>query len=98
MITQDQVDLFVIGDVEETEMVELFKMLPFAERKESFPAIYYYQASDNVIREQQVQETVTQGKLNLAYSTDVYYEDTDRFALLVFNGLFGGISLIQNYL
>ena len=90
MITQDQVDLFVIGDVEEAEMVELFKMLPFAERKESFPAIYYYQASDNVIREQQVQETVTQGKLNLAYSTDVYYEDTDRFALLVFNGLFGG--------
>lgn len=90
MITQDQVDLFVIGDVEEAEMAELFKELPFAERKESFPAIYYYQASDNVIREQQVQETVTQGKLNLAYSTDVYYEDTDRFALLVFNGLFGG--------
>lgn len=90
MITQDQVDLFVIGDIEEKEVAELFQQLPFAEREEDFPAIYYYQTKDNVIREQQVQEAVVQGKLNLAYATDVYYEDSDRFALLVFNGLFGG--------
>ena len=90
MITQDQVDLFVIGDVEEKEVAELFQQLSFAEREEDFPAIYYYQTKDNVIREQQVQEAVVQGKLNLAYATDVYYEDSDRFALLVFNGLFGG--------
>ncbi|MDT2674093.1 EF-P 5-aminopentanol modification-associated protein YfmF [Enterococcus dongliensis] len=90
MITKDQVDLFVIGDIEEKEVAELFQQLPFAEREEDFPAIYYYQTKDNVIREQQVQEAVVQGKLNLAYATDVYYEDSDRFALLVFNGLFGG--------
>ncbi len=58
MITQDQVDLFVIGDVEEKEVAELFQQLPFAEREEDFPAIYYYQTKDNVIREQQVQEAV----------------------------------------
>lgn len=90
MITQDQVDLFVIGDVEEAEMIKLFQRLPFVERDESFPSIYYHQTHDNVIRQQQIQESVTQGKLNLAYSTEVYYEDLDRFALLVFNGLFGG--------
>jgi predicted Zn-dependent peptidase len=71
-------------------MAALFQQLPFTDRDETSPAIYYYQNNDNVIREQQMQETVTQGKLNLAYGTDVYYEDTDRFALLVFNGLFGG--------
>ncbi|MBM7711966.1 EF-P 5-aminopentanol modification-associated protein YfmF [Enterococcus xiangfangensis] len=90
MITQDQVDLFVIGDVDEAEIVELFQRLPFVEREENSPEIYYYQTQDNVIREQQMQEAVIQGKLNLAYATDVYYEDPDRFALLVFNGLFGG--------
>lgn len=90
MIDQDQVDLFVIGDVEEAEIAELFKGLPFKAREERSPEIYYSQINDNVIREQQVQEPVTQAKLNLAYATDVYYEDTDRFALLVFNGLFGG--------
>lgn len=90
MLTKDQVDLFVIGDVEEGEMAELFKQLPFTDREEASPEIYYYQTDSNVIREQQIQETVTQGKLNLAYATDVYYEDTARFALLVFNGLFGG--------
>lgn len=90
MLHQDQVDLFVIGDVEEAQMVELFKNLPFEDRDEQFPEMYYHQAEANEIREQQIQETVTQGKLNLAYGTGVYYEDTDRFALLVFNGLFGG--------
>lgn len=90
MIDQDQVDLFVIGDVDEAEITALFKGLPFMDREESFPSIYYHQVNDNVIREQQLQETVTQGKLNLAYATDIYYEDVDRFALLVFNGLFGG--------
>lgn len=90
ILTQDQIDLFVIGDIEEDQIIALFKQLPFTDRETSFPSIYYHQTSDNVIREQQIQETVTQGKLNIAYATDIYYEDADRFALLVFNGLFGG--------
>ncbi|WP_438719245.1 EF-P 5-aminopentanol modification-associated protein YfmF [Enterococcus sp. AZ103] len=90
MIAEDQVDLFVVGDVEEEEVIKLLQLLPFADRTVNSPDIYYSQTISNVIAERQMQDSVQQGKLNLAYSTDTYYEDVDRFALIVFNGLFGG--------
>ncbi|MEO1769301.1 EF-P 5-aminopentanol modification-associated protein YfmF [Candidatus Enterococcus ferrettii] len=90
VVTKDQLDLLVVGDVNEKEVADLFEALPFTDREESSPEIYYDQTVSNVIREQQLQEAVIQGKLNLAYSTGIYYEDAQRFPLLVFNGLFGG--------
>lgn len=90
VLANDQLDIFVVGDVVEAEVAELFAALPFTDREELSPEIYYEQTVSNVIREQQLQEAVIQGKLNLAYSTGIYYEDAQRFPLLVFNGLFGG--------
>ncbi|MGM0214144.1 EF-P 5-aminopentanol modification-associated protein YfmF [Enterococcus sp. AZ109] len=90
VLAEDQLDIFVVGDVTEKEVADLFAALPFTDREEISPEIYYEQATTNVIREQQLQEAVIQGKLNLAYSTGIYYEDALRFPLLVFNGLFGG--------
>lgn len=90
MMAEDQIDLFVIGDVEEEEIYQLMQKLPFTDRAVSRPAIFYQQAVENVIKERQVQEAVVQGKLNLAYTTDIYYGEKERFALIIFNGLFGG--------
>ncbi len=90
VLAKDQLDIFVVGDVTEEEVEKLFSALPFTDREEISPEIYYEQTTSNVIREQQLQESVIQGKLNLAYSTGIYYEDLLRFPLLVFNGLFGG--------
>lgn len=42
------------------------------------------------MKERQVREPIVQAKLNLAYQTNVYYDEPERFALMVFNGLFGG--------
>ncbi len=44
----------------------------------------------NIVKERQVREPIVQAKLNLAYQTNVYYDEPERFALMVFNGLFGG--------
>ncbi|GCF94196.1 peptidase M16 [Enterococcus florum] len=90
MLANDQIDIFVIGDVEEETLKGLFAALPFTDREETKPEIYYSQPVSNVIRESQLQESVIQGKLNLAYSTGIYFQDKARFPLLVFNGLFGG--------
>ncbi|WP_159721504.1 EF-P 5-aminopentanol modification-associated protein YfmF [Enterococcus sp. CSURQ0835] len=90
LLTHDQVDLFVIGDVEAEEVTALFQALPFEEREVVQPEIYYEQTLCNIVNEQQLNEPVIQGKLNLAYTTGIYYEASERFALLVFNGLFGG--------
>jgi predicted Zn-dependent peptidase len=90
MLEQDQVDIFVIGDVAETTVASLCKTLPFEDRPTPDLPVFYDQEMSNVIKERQEQETVVQSKLNLGYSTGIYFDDEARFALMVFNGLFGG--------
>lgn len=90
MITEDKVDIFVIGDVEAEKMAALFKQLPFVDREEGTGAVFYEQPARNVIEERSEQEPLAQSKLNLGYHTDIYYEDDQYFALQVFNGIFGG--------
>ncbi len=97
MLAEDQVDIFVLGDVNEAELVPLFKQLPFTPREEGKAAIFYNQPIRNVIEERTEREVLAQSKLNLAYNTDIYYGDSYYFALQVFNGIFGGFRIL-NYL
>jgi predicted Zn-dependent peptidase len=90
MLKEDAVDIFVIGDVEEAEVVESIQKLPFEDRPEMNLSVFYRQEAGNVIREKIVREPITQAKLNLGYHTGVYYNQAERFPLMVFNGLFGG--------
>lgn len=90
MIDNDQVDIFVMGDVEEQTVIDLFQELPFVDRASGSAAIFYTQPARNVIEERSKQEILAQSKLNLGYHTDIYYGDEHYFALQVFNGLFGG--------
>lgn len=90
MLAEDQIDIFVVGDVTEADLQPLFEALPFTPREWQRPEIFYEQTIDNVIREKQEQADVIQAKLNLGYSTEIYYGEPERFALFVFNGLFGG--------
>lgn len=90
MLREDQVDIFVLGDVDEAEVTALFSRLPFEDRISGIADIFYTQPSRNVIEERAEQETLAQSKLNLGYHTDVYYGDENYFALQIFNGVFGG--------
>lgn len=90
MIEKDQVDIFVLGDIEESVVAELFRALPFTDRAAGVGDIFYAQPSRNVIEERSEQESLAQSKLNLGYHTDVYYGDENYFALQIFNGVFGG--------
>lgn len=90
MLNEDQVDVFLVGDVTEAEGERFARSLPFPKTERVHPEIFYYSAADNLIAEKQEQEPLTQSKLNLGYAMDVYYGQQERFALMVFNGLFGG--------
>lgn len=90
MIQKDQVDIFVLGDVEESVVAGLFRALPFTDRAAGVADIFYAQSSRNVIEERSEQEPLAQSKLNLGYHTDVYYGDENYFAMQIFNGVFGG--------
>lgn len=90
MMTNDQIDIFVVGDVDPDKAAEAVGQLPFEPRETAHPELFYTQPQVNIVKERQVREPIVQAKLNLAYQTNVYYDEPERFALMVFNGLFGG--------
>ena len=90
MLLEDQIDIVVLGDVNEFEVSKLFEHLPFSDREVGRSDIFYHQPVRNVIEERSEQEPLAQSKLNLGYNTSIYYGDNRYFALQVFNGIFGG--------
>lgn len=90
-ITQDLVDILVIGDVQPAEMVSLFSGLPFEDRGDAWKkSEFYEQKQSTIIKEKVDVQPVAQSKLNIAYHSGIYYHGESYFALQVFNGLFGG--------
>ncbi|WP_277904300.1 EF-P 5-aminopentanol modification-associated protein YfmF [Enterococcus lactis] len=90
MMANDQIDIFVVGDVDPDKAAEAVGQLPFEPRETAHPELFYTQPQVNIVKERQVREPIVQAKLNLAYQTNVYYDEPECFALMVFNGLFGG--------
>lgn len=90
LLAKDIVDIFVVGDVEEQRVYDLFAQWDFPKTKRQMPTMFYTQELQAKVKERTVKEAVTQAKLNLGYHTGIYYTDEKRYALTVFNGLFGG--------
>ena len=89
---EDEIDLYIIGDVNEEEVKKLVAdLLQLEERtpKKLAPKEININNQVNEIKEQQ---DVKQGKLNIGYRTNIVYGEPGYFALQVFNGIFGGFS------
>ncbi|WML56752.1 EF-P 5-aminopentanol modification-associated protein YfmF [Neobacillus sp. PS2-9] len=89
---EDEMDLYVIGDVNEEDVKKLSsELLQFEDRtpKRVEQQSINKRSDVNEVKEEQ---DVKQGKLNMGYRTNIVYGDSDYFALQVFNGIFGGFS------
>jgi predicted Zn-dependent peptidase len=89
---EDEMDLYVIGDVKEEDVKKLSsELLQFESRtpKRVEQQSINKRSDVNVVKEEQ---DVKQGKLNMGYRTNIVYGDSDYFSLQVFNGIFGGFS------
>lgn len=89
---EDEMDLYVIGDVNEDEVQKLAtQLLKFENRQPQRvkPELGKKVEKVNEVKEQQ---DIKQGKLNIGYRTNIIYGDSEYFALQVFNGIFGGFS------
>lgn len=89
---EDEMDLFVIGDVKEADVKNIVSgLFQFEQRTPQ-----NVEASDYTLKEQvhvvKENQDVKQGKLNMGYRTNIRYGDPDYYALQVFNGVFGGFS------
>lgn len=90
MLTNDKIDIYVAGDINEDELVaQLKQTLPFKDRiAEEIPAVLPQKHPQNdYVREQQ---DMKQGKLHIGFSTPVRFGDADFAKMQIFNGIFGG--------
>ncbi|MBT2681421.1 insulinase family protein [Bacillus sp. ISL-35] len=88
---EDEMDLYIIGDVNEDEVQSVAdELLRFEDR---VPVkVETHQAGSVEEKTVKDKEDIKQGKLNIGYRTNVLYGDQDYYALQVFNGIFGGFS------
>ncbi|MDM5305629.1 EF-P 5-aminopentanol modification-associated protein YfmF [Peribacillus frigoritolerans] len=92
MLSEDEIDLYVIGDIDGSEVEALAdKYVSLQERE---PVRLPRETGKAVEKEKEIIENsdVKQGKLNIGYRTQVAYGDRDYYALQLFNGIFGGFS------
>jgi len=89
---EDEMDLYVIGDVKEDEVKKLAGDLLHFERRDSKKVKQVKINKRAEVNEVKEEQDVKQGKLNIGYRTNIVYGDPDYFALQVFNGIFGGFS------
>ncbi|MEC0274308.1 MULTISPECIES: EF-P 5-aminopentanol modification-associated protein YfmF [Peribacillus] len=92
MLSEDEIDLYVIGDIDGSEVEALAdKYMSLQERE---PVRLPRETGKAVEKEKEIIENsdVKQGKLNIGYRTQVAYGDPDYYALQLFNGIFGGFS------
>lgn len=90
LLANDEVDIYVLGDLNEAKAVEVFGKMPFTDRAVSQGEVFYKPlAVEKAIQETETQE-VTQAKYNLGFTTPIFYHDEHYYAGQVFNGIFGG--------
>ncbi|MBS4211818.1 EF-P 5-aminopentanol modification-associated protein YfmF [Neobacillus rhizophilus] len=89
---EDEMDLYVIGDVKEEEVKTIAEgLLQFENRTPQKASATEVQNRREVNEVKEVQD-VKQGKLNMGYRTNIVFGNPDYFALQVFNGIFGGFA------
>ena len=92
MLQNDTVDIYVVGDINVEEVTEkLRQVLPFGDRAlhEKKQQIEVDTKPEEYTKEQ---KEMKQGKLNIGFSTPVYFGHPDFPKMQIFNGIFGGYA------
>jgi predicted Zn-dependent peptidase len=91
-LKEDELDLYIIGDVDEGEVEQIANNLFQFENRTAKQISDYEKKNIQSVNEVKEEQDIKQGKLNIGYRTNVVYGDSDYFALQIFNGIFGGFS------
>ena len=90
MLSEDQLDIYVLGDFDETAIGEKITSVIKREAVNS-QAKHATFVNKKVDKPKEIieKQAIQQAKLHIGYRTNTTYRDDDYFALQVFNGLFG---------
>ncbi|MEC5422629.1 pitrilysin family protein [Virgibacillus sp. C22-A2] len=91
MLTEDQLDIYVLGDFDEHELKDkltrsMKRDSAIVNNERNNMEHKHIEKENEVIEKQEIQ----QAKLHIGYRTHTTFSDEDYFALQVFNGIFGG--------
>ena len=95
MMTEDEIDIYVVGDVDEAEIAEKLKVvLNFTARSSRKEVAFKTDETVKVEKLKKVLEKqdMKQGKLHLGFSTPVTFRHPDYSKMQVMNGVFGGFA------
>jgi len=98
VLTNDQIDIIVMGDVDVDAVTAQWQQVAFEDRPTSRPAAFYEHQNTGHYVELSEQQPLSQAKLNLGYDLPVFYRDDHYYAALVFNELFGGSPLSKLFM
>ncbi|MEC1021642.1 EF-P 5-aminopentanol modification-associated protein YfmF [Bacillus paralicheniformis] len=91
-VTEDQLDIYVVGDVDEKQVNSYISKYFEVNERELRPVPKLEQIRAKEPQEVVEDADVKQGKLNMGFRTGTHFTDDDYPALQLFNGLFGGFS------
>ncbi|MCG7342930.1 insulinase family protein [Sporosarcina sp. ACRSL] len=93
MLDKDEIDIYVVGDIQEDELTEKIKtMFNFTAREATRKQ---YEQQDNEVKEvRQIfeRQDMKQGKLQVGYSTPISFFHPDYPKMQVTNGVLGGFA------
>lgn len=95
MIQEDAIDIYVVGDLEEAEIIQKLKAtFDFRDRPGREDSIVQQPDAVQVedARRVREQQEMKQGKLHLGFSTPVKFGHPDYEKMQVTNGIFGGFA------
>lgn len=91
-IRNDQKNIYVVGNVDES-IVSLFEQyLSFPENDEEYETVYQMPKRHDDIIEIFEKQDITQAKLNMGYLIDANFVKNNHYAFTVFNMIFGSSS------
>jgi len=95
MLNEDEVDIYVVGDIDEDEMTEKIRsLLTFNSRKvhERQTATQQTVTQESEVRHVREKQDMKQGKLHLGFTTPVTFRHPDYAKMQMTNGVFGGFA------
>ncbi len=91
MLSEDYVELYFVGDIEESELKDLLgKYLKIPKENPKVPLVETNEINKSAkVKEIKENQKIEQSYLALGYKTDVRVDDDDYFANVILNGILG---------
>ena len=92
MLNNDEVEVTIIGDVEHEIVLKMINdnFIMTTDMRRELAVIDLEEKVINNVETFAEQQQINQAKLNIGYRTKTRITDADYFAMLIFNGVFGG--------